>query len=653
MSSLPILDSPRSIRASRTSKWRAAVLIGIHVLIGLHITHWLVTGRSVTPVEPSEAMAFSRVGVVNAGLIFFCVTILLTLIFGRLFCGWACHLVALQDLSRWLLAKVGIRPRPLRSRLLAWVPFLAFFYMFLWPAIYRAWIGDSFAQSQLEMTTEHFWATFPGWTIGALTFLICGFVIVYFLGAKGFCTYACPYGAVFSLADRIAPMRVRVTDACEGCGHCTASCTSNVQVHREVRQFGMVIDDGCMKCLDCVSVCPNDALYYGWGPSRRRAKAAVPHPEERPASLTWTEEIVLGLGFAVAFFIFRGLYGIVPFLMSLGVAAVLAFLVLTTWRLVTRPHLSLRRFRLKRQGKLLPAGWVLAGAMTLLVAFWLHSGLVHLHQHLGERDFQALQARRRGALDVTALASDPTGSELVRIHRSRDRLEKAERLGLVSTRGNAWRLAWMHYLAGSPVDFSRAADRALDRREFPVEIHQLLALEALREGDSEAARTSFEAAIEADSERLQPHINLGLLLIESGQLQPAGAVFERGLRFNPDSTELLYNAGMVRAYQGDVAGAIEYLEHTLDLDPSHVPARENLAGLLASSGRYADSVRHYRLAIDLSPEDADTHYLLARALWGLGDFSAAQHALQECLRLEPEHEEAIILRSSIESQSVD
>ncbi len=47
------------------------MLIGIHLLIGIHITHWLVTGRSVTPVEPSEAMAFARAGVVNAGLIFF------------------------------------------------------------------------------------------------------------------------------------------------------------------------------------------------------------------------------------------------------------------------------------------------------------------------------------------------------------------------------------------------------------------------------------------------------------------------------------------------------------------------------------------------------------------------------------------------------
>ena len=69
----------------------------------------------------------------------------------------------------------------------------------------------------------------------------------------------------FSLADKLAPGKIRVTDACNQCGHCTATCTSNVLVHAEVKQYKMVVDPGCMKCMDCISVCPNDALYFGFG----------------------------------------------------------------------------------------------------------------------------------------------------------------------------------------------------------------------------------------------------------------------------------------------------------------------------------------------------------------------------------------------------
>ena len=91
----------------------------------------------------------------------------------------------------------------------------------------------------------------------------------------------------------------------------------------------------------------------------------------------------------------------------------------------------------------------------------------------------------------------------------------------------------------------------------------------------------------------------------------------------------------------------------MELRPDHVPARENLAGLLASLGRFEESVAHYRAALRLSPEDADTHYLLARALLGVGDRQAALQALADCLALEPTHNEAIILRSSLDSRTLD
>ena len=47
------------------------------------------------------------------------------------------HLVAVQDGCRWLLARVGLAPKPLQSVLLAWVPWIAFVYMFVWPLAYR------------------------------------------------------------------------------------------------------------------------------------------------------------------------------------------------------------------------------------------------------------------------------------------------------------------------------------------------------------------------------------------------------------------------------------------------------------------------------------------------------------------------------------
>jgi len=78
----------------------------------------------------------------------------------------------------------------------------------------------------------------------------------------------------------------------------------------------MVVDPGCMKCMDCVSVCPNDALYFGFG------KPTILAPKSdairRSYSVTWPEEIAGALVFLGSFLAVRGVYAMIPFLMALG-----------------------------------------------------------------------------------------------------------------------------------------------------------------------------------------------------------------------------------------------------------------------------------------------------------------------------------------------
>ncbi len=624
-------------------KWRALALIGVHVIAGLHIAHWLATGSTVTPVEPSEAMAFSRASIVNAGLIFFAATILLTAFFGRFFCGWGCHLVALQDFCRWLMLKVGITPRPFRSRLLLFVPGLAFVYMFLWPAIYRLYLGDSLAVRGTELTTSHFWDTFPGLVVGILTFLTCGFATVYFLGAKGFCTYACPYGAIFAAADKVAPMRIRVTDACESCGHCTAVCTSNVRVHEEVRDWGMVVSPGCMKCGDCVSSCPKDALYYGLGPIPWLAKprAVKVDPASRPrAPLAWGEEIFLAVAFAAAFFTVRGLYGLVPFLMSLGVAGIVAYLALTTWRLFRRESVERPGLRLKRDGRLLPGGRLYLAAMALLLLFLVHSAAIQVVSQEADRAFAAT-AGARSALLAAADLETPIPAEARKLAaQGIARLEQLRRFGLVETRGTAAKLAELHAVQGAPAASAAAAREALAKNELPGEMHALLARAFLAAGEPAAARSEWEAAIAARPDAPEPYLALGIFLARGGDISAGQQVFDRGLAFIYTSPQLFYNAALSRALLGDAASSIPLFEQALALDPRYLEARENLAGVLASLGRFAESVEHYRLAVAEAPRDAATRILLARALLGLQRGPEAAEELRQALAIDPGSGEA-------------
>ncbi|MFT3686580.1 MAG: tetratricopeptide repeat protein [Phycisphaerales bacterium] len=450
---LPVIgEAPprRPVAKSKVGKWRAIVLIGLHLAFVAHITYWL-TGKNgvrptITPVEPSESMSTLELGAVNAGFVFFAVALFSTLIFGRFFCGWGCHIVALQDLCGWMMKKLGIHPKPFRSRLLLWAPLLLALYMFVWPTFRREvlvpligadidrdgikttlvtglreslfqqdlnhdghiakpgepgdfvpgvpeavigrdlngngrstdvlseyeefplWLGRvaPLPKFQKHFITDDFWATFASWPVAIPFLLICGFGAVYFLGAKAYCFYGCPYGGFFAPLDRLSPFRIRVNDNCNQCGHCTAVCTSNVRVHEEVHNFGAVVDPGCMKCLDCISVCPTDALRVGIGapgllikprnpdsPDLARAKEHA----QRRYDLSLREEIIVGLLFFAMFYGYRGMYGLVPLLMAMGIAMVVAFMLFKSWRVLRDANVRAPFWQLKRDGRIRLAGW--------------------------------------------------------------------------------------------------------------------------------------------------------------------------------------------------------------------------------------------------------------------------------------------------------
>jgi hypothetical protein len=87
---LPVAGTGRlsAVRKSKNARWRAFVLILLHVVIAAHATHFLLAGRTLSPVEPSEAMYTFELGQVNAGFIFLVAALVATLVFGRFVCGW-------------------------------------------------------------------------------------------------------------------------------------------------------------------------------------------------------------------------------------------------------------------------------------------------------------------------------------------------------------------------------------------------------------------------------------------------------------------------------------------------------------------------------------------------------------------------------------
>jgi polyferredoxin/Flp pilus assembly protein TadD len=598
------ISAPR-MRASKTSRWRAAALILLNLLMIAHVIQWRISGKTVSPIEPSESMQTLQSGAVNAGFIFFTLAILGTLIFGRYVCGWGCHILALQDFCAWLLQKIGLRPKPFRSRLLVYVPLIAALYMFVWPTAYRLLFspepGPAIPAFTNHLVTENFWATFPTVAVAIPFLLICGFLTVYFLGMKGFCTYACPYGGFFSVVDKLSPFRIRVTDACNQCGHCTASCTSNVLVHAEVKEYKMVVDPGCMKCMDCVSVCPNDALYVGWG----KPAVAVRKSDKIPRrySLTWPEEILGAVIFLGSFLAVRGVYGLVPFLMALGCAAVATFVALMTWKVMTRESLSFYRFELKSFGRIKKAGLLFLAFALIWLGLCAHSGWIRWNEYQGDQAFQRLQVPDELALAQANPApwlspDDRRNSEL-----GQRTLATAAEYGLFANAEALAKLAWFDYLLG---DAAKSVER-------------------LREA----------AAHQKDQARALSLYYLGTILNRLGRYPEALQTLDKALEERPDLLLARQERGESLWQLGHKEEAAATWADAVQRNARLSLAGNFLAGAEKSLGRTAESGAHEKQADQFTPDIPAYHWMLGLRLKSLGMPELAEKHFQRAIQLEP------------------
>ena len=605
---LPVVQST-SIKEgagkSRISRWRAAALITLNLLMIAHVIQWRITGSTISPIEPSETMYTLQRGAINAGLIFFSLAILATLIFGRFVCGWGCHIVALQDFCAWLLKKVGLVPKPFRSRLLVYVPLLAALYMFVWPTLLRA-VTKPEAEPLIPPFTNHlvtsnFWETFPPLAVAIPFLFICGFLTVYFLGSKGFCTYACPYGGFFSLADKLAPGKIRVTDACNQCGHCTATCTSNVLVHSEVKQFGMVVDPGCMKCMDCISVCPNDALYFGFG----KPSIAVSKPSARKQSysLTWPEEIVGVVVFFVSYLAVWDVYQLVPMLMALGCATVTTFLTLKTWRLLRSKELTFYRFRLKALGKMQAAGWVFLGFAVVWIGLNAHSGLVRYHELAGSRAFRQLQVADELMLAQVNPAQWLTPADRERVDSGKAHLQAAAKMGLFVNSDTLPKLAWFLYLSG-------ATEQS---------ISLLAQVAPYQHGQVRALSLYYR----------------GAMLNRSGRHEEALQSFDDALAERPDLVLAREEKGESLWRLGRKAEAISAWRDALRQNPNLILARYQLAGALATSANSEEARTLEKEGDQLAPENPYYRWMLGLRLQNLGMNELGEKQFQRAIKLDP------------------
>lgn len=143
---------------------------------------------------------------------FFFIPLAAALFFGRIFCGTACPMGAVQDL-------VLIKP----VKLPGWVtgPLGTVPYLYLGAAVMYAALGSAFIICQADPYVGFF--RLNG-NFKAMAFSAVLLIIAFFVG-RPYCRFLCPYGVLLRWASLVSRHRVRITPAeCVNCHLCADAC---------------------------------------------------------------------------------------------------------------------------------------------------------------------------------------------------------------------------------------------------------------------------------------------------------------------------------------------------------------------------------------------------------------------------------------------
>jgi ferredoxin-type protein NapF len=284
------------------------VIFSIILLIA--ITALFVDFREAIPTVWADRLLFLQFvpsiikfltipAIVSAGFI---IILILTALFGRVYCSMICPLGIFQDVFSWISKKVGLVKRYKFKKALNYLryPILGlvivvlltgslFLLNLLDPYSSFGRIFSDVIRPGLIVANNGLAAVFEKFDLYFLyrlnldlitwrTILIPVVTLVLLIGlslyyGRLYCNTVCPVGTVLGLVSRVSFFRIKMdASTCTKCGKCSFACKSTC-----INVKTLQVDNSrCVSCYNCISVCPESSIKYERSFGRSVKVAPVP-----------------------------------------------------------------------------------------------------------------------------------------------------------------------------------------------------------------------------------------------------------------------------------------------------------------------------------------------------------------------------------------
>ena len=236
---------------------------------------------------PSGLKFFGTISPASAGIIFI---LILTLLFGRVYCSTVCPLGTLQDfvigvrtrIKRRIIFKFREPKNVIRYSVLVLVLLpLAFHSIFflnlldpysisgkiftnLFRPVYIG--GNNLLARMLHFLDNYSMYLVPVKIISWGSFVFSGLIFLTIIVLplftnRWYCNIVCPVGTFLGLISGISLFKLRINQSeCNSCGLCERVCKADCIDFRE-KQINFNI---CIACFNCIKTCPHHGIGYGF-----------------------------------------------------------------------------------------------------------------------------------------------------------------------------------------------------------------------------------------------------------------------------------------------------------------------------------------------------------------------------------------------------
>jgi len=223
------------------------------VLIGLFLLGYAIfMGQENVQIE--GAIFGLLTGVIQMGVIHYAIAkIFGPLLFGRMWCGWACWTVMVLDLLPFKRPSGRLPGRWGRIRYLHFAISLAVVLVLVFAVGFKDGASGRIAV---------WW-----FVIGNLLYYAIGITLAYTLkDNRAFCKYVCPVSVPLKLTSRFSLIKIgRGAGQCNDCDACEKRCPMDVRISDYILNNQRVLSTECSLCQTCITVCPQEALKLSFG----------------------------------------------------------------------------------------------------------------------------------------------------------------------------------------------------------------------------------------------------------------------------------------------------------------------------------------------------------------------------------------------------